>query len=174
MTVYITAAAQRPPYQCTFDFFLLHCATASTGHLSLLGEASLTKAQKARLLEYSGRVFMMTYAGMGTPALRLDYLAAHRSRQGVQGWDDVFARACRHEDDGHMAKMIRSTKVAEEVSRPYDARPEFRVKQPVFLKAAIAMIDSGTSQPMTWTKHWDFIRGAGFPAAWERFPQRDY
>ena len=44
----------------------------------------------------------------------------------------------------------------------------------MFLQAAIAMIDSGTSQPMTGTKHWDFIRLCGFPEAWERFPKRDY
>lgn len=134
----------------------------------------MTKEQKARLLEYSGRVFMMTYAGMGTPQLRLDYLCSHRSRLPNQGWAEVFERACLHEDDGHMSKMIRSTKLAQDISKPYDHLPEFRVKQDMFLTAGIAMIDSGTSQPMTWTKHWDFIRGAGFPGAWEKFPKRDY
>ncbi|KAK3360973.1 hypothetical protein B0T24DRAFT_539940 [Lasiosphaeria ovina] len=173
--VYIVAAAQNPPYECTFDFFLLHCATAAIAHAALLRESSMTWAQKARLLEFSGRVFMMTYSGMGAPQLRLDYLASHRSRLGAgQSWDDVFARACEHADDGHMIKLIRSTKLAEEMSRPYDHLPEFRVKQPMFLKAAIAMIDSGTERPMTWTKHWDFIRFCGFPEAWERFPKRNY
>ena len=172
--IYITAAAQRAPYQCTFDFFLLHCATASIGHLSFLREPSFTRAQKARLLEYTGRVFMMTYAGMGCAELNLPYLCAHRSKLPDQTWDKVFARACLHEDDGHMSKMIRSTKLAEEVSKPYDALPEFRVKQDMFLTAAIAMIDSASKQPMTWSKHWDFIRGAGFEGAWERFPKRDY
>jgi hypothetical protein len=172
--VYITAGAQLPPYQCTFDFYLLHTLTASIGHASFLHEASFTKQQKARLLEYSGRVFMMTYAGMGAPQLRLDYLCAHRSKLPDQGWVEVFDRACYHEDDGHMSKMIRSTALAEELSRPYDDRPEFRVKQHMFLTAGIAMIDSASDQPMTWTKHWDFVRGAGFPDAWKRFPKRDY
>ncbi|KAA8647972.1 uncharacterized protein ATNIH1004_003854 [Aspergillus tanneri] len=39
-------------------------------------ETSKTNSQKAHLLEYSGRVFMMTYAGMGCPPLRLDYLCS--------------------------------------------------------------------------------------------------
>lgn len=170
--VYITAGAQLPPYECAFDFYLLHCLTASIGHLSFLKQGFMTNEQKARLLEYSGRVFMMTYAGMGAPQLHLDYLCAHRSKLPNQGWAEVFDRACYHEDDGHMAKMIRSTKLAEELSKPYDHLPEFRVKRGMFLTAGIAMIDSGSEQPMTWTKHWDFVRGAGFPDAWKAFPKR--
>ena len=73
----------------------------------------MTKQQKARLLEYTGRVFMITYAGMGTPELRLDYLCSHRSKLPNQGWADVFERATYDEDDGHIAKMIRSTKLAK-------------------------------------------------------------
>lgn len=61
----------------------------------------MTKAQKARLLEWSGRCFMMTYAGLGVPQLRLDYLCSHRSKLGPQGWPEVFERATRHADDGH-------------------------------------------------------------------------
>lgn len=163
-----------PPYECAFDFWILHTLTASIGHVSLLKGESMTKAQKARLLEYSGRCFMMTYAGLGVPQLRLDYLCSHRSKLPDQGWPEVFDRATRHEDDGHMAKMIRATKVAEEICRPYDHLPEFRVKQHMCLIAGIAMIDSGSKQPMTWTKHWDFIRGAGWEEAWTKFPKRDY
>lgn len=44
---------------------------------------------------------MMTYAGLGVPQLRLDYLCSHRSKLGPQGWPEVFERATRHEDDGH-------------------------------------------------------------------------
>ncbi|KAI8633674.1 hypothetical protein F5Y19DRAFT_461999 [Xylariaceae sp. FL1651] len=172
--VYIVAGAQLPPYECAFDFYLLHCLTASIGHASFLRESSMTKGQKARLLEYTGRICMLTYAGMGCPQLRLDYLCSHRSKLPKQGWTEVFDRACYHEDDGHMSKMIRSTMLAEELSSPYNHLREFRVKKDMFLTAGIAMIDSGSKQPMTWTKHWDFVRGAGYPEAWTRFPKRDY
>ncbi|KAJ5212813.1 uncharacterized protein N7498_004459 [Penicillium cinerascens] len=172
--VYITAGAQLPPYQCTFDFYLLHCLTASIGHVSFLREPSFTNEQKSLLLGYSGRVFMMTYAGMGCPQLRLDYLCSHRSKLPNQGWGEVFDRACYHEDDGHMSKMIRLTKLSQDLSEQYDCLPEFRVKKHMFLIAGIAMIDSASEQPMTWTKHWDFVRGAGYPDAWTRFPKRDY
>lgn len=137
-----------------------------------LAEPSLTREQKARLLEYTGRVYLMSYAGQGCPEIRLDWLSSHPSRLPNQGWDEVFDRACYHEDDGHMCKLIRCIAHAQDTSKPYDHLPEFRVKQSIFLTAGIAAIDSGSSQPMDGTKHFDFIRGAGFAEAWQRFPKR--
>jgi hypothetical protein len=163
-----------PPHEIRFDFFLLHGITASIGHCSFLSEPSMTNIQKARLLEYTGRVFLMSYAGMGCPEPHLDYIASHHSRLPHQNWEEVFARACLHEDDGHMAKMIRCMRQAEKISKPYDDLPEFRVKQDLFLKAAVAAIDSGSGKPMHWTYHLDFVRGAGFPEAWESIPLRAY
>ena len=87
---------------------------------------------------------MMTYAGLGVPHLRLDCLCAHRPKLPNQGRSEVFERATRHEDGGHMAKMIRSTRLGEIISRPYDQLPEFRVKQDMFLIAGIVMIDSAS------------------------------
>lgn len=71
-----------------------------------------------------------------------------------------------------MSKMIRVMRHAEKVSKAYDHLPEFKVKQNMFLPAAIAAIDSGSRQPMEWTKHFDFIRGAGYQEAWENVPLR--
>lgn len=164
--------AQRPPHECKFDFFLLHCVTASVGHSLFLEEKSISRAQKARILEYTGRVFMMTYAGMGAADLNLDWLVSHPPKLPNQGWPEIFERACYHEDDGHLCKLIRCTAWAQRVSEPYDHLPEFKVKQHMFLAAGNAMIDSGSKQPMDWTKHFDLIRGAGFPEPWEKVPLR--
>ncbi|EED16359.1 conserved hypothetical protein [Talaromyces stipitatus ATCC 10500] len=170
--VYLTAGAQRPPYVCAFDFFLLHSVTSSIGHTMFLNEPSLTRAQKARLLEYTGRVYLMSYAGQGCPELRLDWLVSHLPKFPNQGWAEVFDRATYHEDDGHMSKLIRCMAHTQQTSKPYDHLPEFRFKQDMFLIAGIAAIDSGSAQPMEGTKHYDFIRGAGFEEAWKRFPIR--
>ena len=114
----------------------------------------------------------MTYAGMGAPEPMFDWLLSHPSKLPNQNWATVFDRACYHEDDGHMSKLIRVMRHAENVSESYDHLPEFKVKQSMFLPAAIAAIDSGSKQPMEWTKHFDFIRGAGYPEAWENVPLR--
>ena len=58
------------------------------------------------------------------------------------------------------------------VSKMYDDLPEFKVKQDMFLPAAIAAMDSGSGKPMEWTKHFDFMRGAGYAEAWEDVPLR--
>ncbi|KAL8699512.1 MAG: hypothetical protein Q9201_005963 [Fulgogasparrea decipioides] len=159
--VYLTAGAQRPPHECAFDFFLLHTITTSINATIFCNEPTFTTAQKCRLLEYTGRCYLMTYAGMGAPEPNFEWLLSHPSKLPNQTWDTLFDRACYHEDDGHMCKMIRVMKHAQNVSKPYNHLPEFKVKQEMFLPAAIAAIDSGSRQPMEWTKHFDFIRGAG-------------
>lgn len=70
--------------------------------------------------------------------------------------------------------MIRSTRLAEKISRPYGHLPELRIKQDMFLIAGIAMIDSANDQAMTFTTHCDLVRGVGWEDAWKRVPNRDY
>ena len=50
--------------------------------------------------------------------------------------------------------------------------PKFKIKQGMCLPIAIAAIDSGSKQPMEFRKHIDFIRGTGYPEAWEKVPLR--
>lgn len=167
------ATAQRPPKECRFDFYLLHSVTASIGHSAFLQEKSISPAQKARFLEHTGRVFMLTYAGMGCPEIRLDWIVSHPPKLPNQGWAEIFERACLHEDDGHFAKLIRCTAHAQRVSEPYDHLPEFRVKQHMFLPAGNAMIDSGLEPAKMGTKQFNWsVRGAGFPEAWTSVPLR--
>lgn len=109
---------------------------------------------------------------MGCPEPRLDWILTHRPRLPRNDWNSVFQRACMHEDDGHMSKLVRAIAHARKVSEPYDARPEFRVKQHVFLPAATAAIDGGSEKPMDGTIHFDLVRGAAWPEAWSRVPVR--
>ena len=70
----------------------------------------------------------------------------------------------------HMIKLIRALKNGEDVCRPYEHRPEFMMKQHMFLKAATAAMDSASAQPMVYVQHFDIIRFAGFEEAWEKVP----
>ena len=104
----------------------------------------------------------------------MDYIMTHTPRIPNCDWSGVFHRACLHEDDGHMAKLIRAIAHGQKVSAPYDHLPEFRVKQRMFLPAANAAIDSASARPMDGTIHYDFVRGAAWPEAWERVPIRGF
>lgn len=92
----------------------------------------------------------MTYAGIGAPEPDFDWLLPHLPKLPNQTWAAVFDRACYREDDGHMSNMIR-IKHAEDISKPYEHLPELRVKQDIYLPAAIAAIDSGSRQLMAFT-----------------------
>lgn len=112
----------------------------------------------------------MLYAGLGAPQLNLEYVVAQRPRYPMHDWQELFQRACHHEDDGHMCKLIRAIANAQIVSLPYATDPAFRVQQRHFLPCAHAAIDSGTMQPMKGAAHFDLVRGAGFEKAWEGVP----
>ncbi|KAF4310814.1 Oxidoreductase AflY [Botryosphaeria dothidea] len=84
------------------------------------------------------------------------------SKGRAVNWARVFERTCKHHDDGHMAKLIRAVKPAGVVSKPVDHLPEFRVKQHMFLLAAVAAIDLSSDVPMIGIQHFDLVRGAGY------------
>lgn len=169
----MAAGAQCPPHECRYDFFLIHCTNAALWHSCFLAEPSFTNQQKARLLEYTGRVTLMMYAAMGCPVPKMEWVLSHKPRYPNTDWNQVIQRVLNHKDDGHMAKLIRAIKHAEEVSAPYNHMPEFRVKQNMFLPAAIAAIDSSSDIPMIGIQHFDLVRGAGYTCQWKDVPIRE-
>lgn len=170
IAVYITAAAQRPPHEPRYDFFLIHGSNACLWHSVLLAEPSMSRSQKAHLIETTGHLLLFLWAGVGAPRGNIDWLLAHPPKEPNCGWEGIFERACGHEDDGHMIKLIRALKNGEDVSRPYEGREEFRLKAGMFLQAAHAAIDSSSAQPMKYVQHFDIIRLVGFEEAWEKVP----
>lgn len=172
-TVWIAASAQRAPYQCHFDFFLIHGSNASIWQTAMTNEASFTREQKARLIEFTGRTVLMLYAGMGSPEPNIDWLLSQPPKEPGADWDRVLKRGCEHPDDGHMIKLIRVIRHAQEISAPYENDPDFRMKKHMFLPAAQAAIDSGSEKPMSGVLHFDFVRGCAFPEAWEKYPVRN-
>ena len=170
IAVYIAAAAQRPPHEPRYDFFLIHGCNACLWHSVLLAEPSMSRSQKAHLIEITGHMLLFLWAGVGCPRGNIDWLLSHPPKEPNCGWEGIFERACKHEDDGHMIKLIRALKNGEDVSRPYEGREEFRMKGEWFLEAAHAAMDSSSAQPMRYVQHFDIIRLAGFEEAWEKVP----
>jgi hypothetical protein len=169
-SIYIAAAAQRPPYEPRYEFFLIHGSNACLWHSVYLNEPSISRAQKARMIETTGRMLLFLWAGVGAPVPQLEYLMSYKPKVPECGWDEIFRRACLHEDDGHMIKLIRALAHGEKVCSPYDSLPEFRFKQHMFLHAAKAAMDSMSDRPMVYIKHLDLLRLVGFPEAWEGVP----
>ena len=154
----------------------MHALNASFWHSAVLEEPSMTNAQKARILEQSGRVFLLYYAGMVCPEPRMDWLLSQKPMVPDCGWDACLRRAARHLDDGHVPKTIRTIAQCQRISEPYDDRPEFRMKQYMFLPTANATLDAvkqNNWQPMVKIQHHLFIRGCGEAKAWKDVLKRE-
>ena len=120
IVAYYSSAAQRPSKEVKFDFFLIHCVNASIFLSKFLGLPSLDVKSKARLLEWKGRVDLLTYVSRGSPELRLDEVSSYKASKD---WNTIFATSIVHPgDDGHASKLMRALAHGEEVSRPYEAQ----------------------------------------------------
>ncbi|KAH6962317.1 hypothetical protein BKA56DRAFT_636677 [Ilyonectria sp. MPI-CAGE-AT-0026] len=171
-TAYIVAGAQRAKKAPRMDFFLMHPMNMSIFFGTFVRIPWISRAAKARLLTYAGRFSLILYIDMGAPKLDLDIIRTYKPTRAEGTWADAIRRGMAHPDDGHASKMIRAVLYAEQVSKPYEARPEFRMKGTDFEKFAIAIVDSlnpagGKAGPYE-DESW--IRGAGFDDVWEQVP----
>ncbi|CZR69439.1 related to HypA-like protein [Phialocephala subalpina] len=130
----------------------------------------LSAANKARLLEWKGRMDLAIYASRGCPKVLVDELTTYVPRSGGgagDGWNEVIARAANYVDS-HAIKLIRAMGNAEVVCRPYDDDSTFVIKGADWLKLANMAMDSVEEGGGVE----DWIRNAGFDEAWEGFPER--
>ena len=172
-SIYVVCAAMLPPHEFRIDFFLLHVGNCSYWLQSFLQRSSISRAQKARMIEDTGRILTFMAAGVGMPVLYPEVLEAHvmKTNQGKgTDWDGIFEKVCRHADDGHMIKFIRALAHGEKASKPYEGQKDFPMRQEMFLKAANAVLDNSSSTPMLFLRHFDLIRGVGMPQAWAEVP----
>ena len=77
------------------------------------------------------------YASRRSPEPLLDIIKNYRPKENPpQGddWETLFDRVKRHPDDGHAAKLVRALAHGQEVCKPYEDSPRFRIKGDMWLK----------------------------------------
>ena len=146
--VLFTTASQHPSRikKPKLDFFYIHSLNSSIFYPTLLSSTallSITPAQKARLLEWKGRMDLAIYASRGAPELFHDEIRDYQSprrhdheqrggkatnggrnalangngsgahKTATAAWAAIFARARSIQDDGHASKAIRAIAYAE-------------------------------------------------------------
>ena len=123
------------------------------------------------MLEWKGRNDVIMYASRGSPDLLLDEIRNYKpkipSKNQQDPWQDLFARVCRFEDDGHGSKLVRALAHGQRICEPYEDREEFVIKHADWLQLGHMAIDSVEASDGT---HW--VRGCGFDSAWEKIPDR--
>ncbi|KAF2733376.1 hypothetical protein EJ04DRAFT_605640 [Polyplosphaeria fusca] len=166
-TAYFTGAAQHPPKQVKFDFFYMHSVNASIFFSSFLRQDWLAARDKARLLEWKGRVDLAMYASRRSPVLRLDEIRGYKNGRGLESWEELFARVTGLEDDGHASKMMRALANGEKACAPFEGREGFVVEGGMWRVLGNMVVDAvEAGEP-----HW--VRSTGFEEAWEGVPDRE-
>lgn len=127
--VYFTGGAQHPPKQVKFDFYYMHCLNSSIFFSSFLAAPFISKGNKARLLAWKGRNDLGLYASRRSASPLLDEISNYRPVKPKESdWDSVIKRVVLHEDDGHASKLVRALKHGEEISKPYEGNPKFKIQ----------------------------------------------
>lgn len=175
--ILLTAGAQRAHKAIKFDFFLMHSVNATIFWPILNRQDWLSPTQKIRLLEWKIRFDLVLYASRKSPEIRRDEIRGY-TRKVVQnqkqkedhqeaGWDDILERACRVDDDGHAAKLVRAVANGEQVCRAFEGQKGFELAGEDWLKLGYMVVDS---VEMEFGERW--VRNAGFEEAWENVPER--
>lgn len=163
---YYTAGAQRRDKRVMWDFYYMHCVNSSIFFAAFMRQGAwLRDADRVRLLEFKVRTDLAMYASRRSPPILLDEIQDYAPRH-PSGWDDVFARVRRFEDDGHASKLVRALAHGQRISAPYQHEPRFRIKDDDWLRMAHMAIDSVEVSDPNW------VRSAGFDEAWEQIPER--
>ena len=106
----------------------MHCVNCSIFFSAFLKAPWISAANKARLLEWKGRLDLCMYASRRSPEPLLGEIINYKPmKPGASSWNDIYVRICEHEDDGHGAKMLRALSHAQQICEPYDDDPIFRI-----------------------------------------------
>lgn len=163
---YFTGAAQHPPKQIKFDFYYMHCINSSIFFSSFLKQDWLSTDNKIRLLEWKGRLDLAMYASRKTPELFINEITHYMPKQAGKGWEQIFQRVARYEDDGHTAKFIRALAHGHQASAPFEEKESWPIQGDSWLQLAHMVIDSVEDDGERW------VRSAGFSQAWDKFHDR--
>ena len=144
----------------------------------------ISASNKARLLEYKGRLDLLQYASRGCPKLLFSEIENYiPKKREASDWPSIFERVNLIDDDGHAAKLVRAFAYAQRISRPWENSEKFRVKDGLWLQLGnmgsmtphllsflkrgkmlkvFLAIDSVEGAATRWVRH------TGFEQAWEK------
>ncbi|KAL2793203.1 hypothetical protein BJX66DRAFT_306566 [Aspergillus keveii] len=166
-SVYFTSASQRPKKVIKFDFFHIHAVNSSIFYSKILALPFLPTRTKLRLLEWKGRMDLVIYISRNAPELHLEEITNYPV---TADWDTIIAQSNRHPgDDGHLSKLVRALRNAEEVCKPYGGQEKERglaIAGDSWLKIGNMVNDSVKGEDAMW------VRSTGFDEAWVDFDDR--
>ena len=159
----------------------MHCVNCSIFFWSFLKQPWLSAEDKARLLEWKGRVDLAMYASRRAPKPYTDDIERYTvtritPTERSSRWQEIFARVSKDPEDGHASKILRTLAVGEKMCRNFEGRNQLAMSEYMWLAIASmgkplislhrsqltvsAVIDSVEGQEKRW------VRSDGFEQAW--------
>ncbi|KKK23172.1 hypothetical protein ARAM_002143 [Aspergillus rambellii] len=167
---YMAGSAQRTGYARKIDFFFMHCVTSSIFLSVLTRQDWIRLEDRARVVEWKGRLDLIWYVICGLPELDIHAVENYTGTTSgaAAGWMELFALVNEQHDDGHVAKFVRALKNGEEVCREFEDDDDFMVQGDMWLKIARMAYDS--TQNTTPQTSWVVM--AGMNDAWAPVPKQ--
>ena len=165
----------------------MHCVNCSIFFSAFLKAPWISDKHKVRLLEWKGRNDLALYASRRCPKPLLEEIQNYTPVKAQQSsWDAIIERMMSHQDDGHGIKLVRALRHGQEICKPYDGQPSFKVRNGMWNRLGnmgkhrfsispygyvpfpeeltiFVAIDSVEDTGDTW------VRSAGFNEAWEKW-----
>ncbi|KAF1349189.1 hypothetical protein BDV97DRAFT_297171 [Delphinella strobiligena] len=159
--------AQRPGKSPKIDFFYMHDVTSSIFLIILERQDWISIEDKVRLVEWKGRMDLVWYAASSAPVLDTKWIESYQPTlsKGMY-WRDLYKAVNVDHDDGHLAKIVRALKNAEDVEKLCVGSKHLPVKGDMWFKIAQMAYDSTVNLPID--AKW--IMGAGFDPLWNSVP----
>lgn len=125
----------------------MHAVTSSIFFSAFNSVSFLSRAQKARLLEWHGRYNLILYASRRSPQLLLEEITEYvpkRLGSDDSKWEGIFQRLFDLDarEDGHAVKFGRALAHAEQVCKEYEGEDWAKIKGSMWLKIGNMVIDS--------------------------------
>lgn len=177
--VYYTAASQRADKEIMFDFYFMHDVNSSIFWPTINKLDWLSRENKARLLEWKGRLDLAMYASRASPDLTvgLNDIKTYRSPSasspnGLQDWNALAQKLFTYpHDDGHAVKLLRALAVGSRLNVDKEDREWQKLKGEDWLRVANMVVDSVARQLDKDQGAWG--RSVGFDEAWEEVGPRE-
>lgn len=116
-----------------YDFYYMHCVNCSIFFDAFLQQSWISNENKARLLEWKGRIDLCMYTSRRSPDPLIDEIVNYKPK--IPGsWDKVFERVQKHPEDGHASKLVRALAHGEAICKPYENDPKFRIQGDMWLQ----------------------------------------
>ena len=116
-----------------YDFYYMHCVNCSIFFDAFLQQSWISNENKARLLEWKGRIDLCMYTSRRSPEPLIDEIVNYKPKI-PSSWDKVFERVQNLPDDGHASKLVRALAHGEAICKPYENDPTFRIQGGMWLQ----------------------------------------